>query len=122
MHAGAIDREVVAAVVPVGQHEAFAQRSIDHVLVPRGPMRMAMDHASRVVPGKRGNDGAGRDIHDGFRLQRFLVAALAPQPPGEAAPREVGKAQQPRLRDRIAHAGAIRLVLGVVGAQLVAVA
>ena len=86
-------------------------------------MRVAVDHprARRAARKRRPpRSGATSMIDSGFSA--LLSRLLRRSQRGDHAAHEIGQAQQARLRRRVAHARAVRLVLGVVGAQLVAVA
>ena len=63
-----VEFEIGAAVVPVGEHIAFARAAIDDEAMVRRPMRVAMDDPGDVRLAKRCVDGAGFDVDDGFRL------------------------------------------------------
>src|SRR5437899_419330 len=63
-----VEFEITAAVVPIRQHEALAFAAVHDKMMPRGTMRMSVDHPGDIRVPKRGLDRLGRDIHDRLRL------------------------------------------------------
>ena len=57
-----VDFEIVAAIVPVGQHEPLARSAVDDRVVPRRTMRVAVDHPRDAGAAKRALDRAGIDV------------------------------------------------------------
>lgn len=103
--------------MPVAEHPA----RMSGVIVPALVMRMAVDHGLCVVPSQHSLDSSGIDVHDRQRFDFLLGLAL------EAQRRDFPFAFDERAGQKVGtpcrrpHLGAKALVVGIIGAERVAV-
>src|SRR5690242_14442669 len=116
-----VDFEIVTAIVPVREHEAFARTAVDHRIVPRGSMRVAVDHPCDTRAAERALDRATVDVEYRFRLSCRRESALAAEVAADPATNEIGQPEEPALIRGIAIKRSIALIGDVVGAEFVAV-